>query len=176
MKQQNVNNKRHLIGCALLPSNEDICQCTAGTGPVATCSHLLQVFLRTKLHYELSRLPAAIATKALILTFLWTASMLAPQRCWARLERWHKSRCALWVGEWEGSAHWGKWHHAGAGGRRLWQEKQPAAGCRKMWDSADSLYLMPYFLTASCSSCCSLPCCPVLVPAASICPWWGEVL
>lgn len=69
MKQQNVNNKRHLIGCALLPSNEDICQNTAGTGPVATCSHLLQVFLRTKLHYELSCLPAAIATEALILTF-----------------------------------------------------------------------------------------------------------
>lgn len=85
--------------------------------------------------------------------------MLAPQRRWARLERWHKSWCALRVAEWEGSAHWGKWHHTGVGGRRLWQEKQPVAGCRKMWDSADSLYLMPYFLTASCSSCCSLLSC-----------------
>ncbi|KAL2306351.1 hypothetical protein Nmel_004268 [Mimus melanotis] len=68
MKQQNVNNKRHLTGRALLPSNKDICQCTEGTRPLATCSHLLQVFLRTKLHYELSHLPAAIANKALILT------------------------------------------------------------------------------------------------------------
>lgn len=68
MKQQNVNNKRHLIGCALLPSNKDICQCTEGTRLVATCSHLLQVFLRTKLHYEPSHLPAAIGNKALVLT------------------------------------------------------------------------------------------------------------
>lgn len=102
--------------------------------------------------------------------------MLAPLRCWARLERWHKSWCALHVGEWEGSAYWAKWHRAGAWGRRLWQEKQPAAGYRKMWDTADSLYLMSYFLTASCSSCCSFPCCPVLVPTASISPWWRGVL
>lgn len=38
MKQQNVNNKRHLIGCALLPGNKDICQCTEGTRP---CGNLL---------------------------------------------------------------------------------------------------------------------------------------
>lgn len=82
--------------------------------------------------------------------------MLAPPRCWARLERWHKSWCALRVGEWEGSAHWGKWHRAGAWERRLWQEKHSAAGYRKMWDSADSLYLMLYFLTASPRSCCRL--------------------
>lgn len=35
---------------------------------------------------------------------------------------------------------------------------------------------MLYFLTASHSSCCSLPCCPVLVPTASISPWWRGVL
>lgn len=162
MKQQNVNNTRHLIGPALSPSSEDICQRAAGARPVATCSHLLQVFTREKLHYELSRLPVVIANKALILTFCRLHLLLAPQRSWARLERWHKSWCVLHVGEWEGSARRWKWHCAGVGGRRLRQEKRPAAGRRKMWDSAAPCYLMPYLLTASHGSHCSLPCYPVL--------------
>lgn len=176
MKQQNVNNTRHLIGPALLPGNKDVCQRTAGTRPMATCSLLLQVFMRKKLHYELSHLPAVIASKALILTFCRPHLLLAPQRCWARLERWHKSWRASHVGMWEESARRWKWHHAGAGGRRLQQEKQPAAGCRKMWDSAAPRYLTPYLLTISHGSHCRFPCYPVLVAAASICLWWGTPL